>query len=225
MARTIGHAFSLGHSLDFTAFLSNYCRLGTELEQAADEEMAIGTEQGFQLWHALGTLHKGAAMLLQSRPEEALAMLLKGFSAFRATGAELRVPTYLALLCDAYTQTARFDDAQRVLDEALAVVEKNDDRCHEAELYRLGGELLLVSSPDQVAAAENFFATAIETARRQRSRAWELRATMSLARLLKRQGRCDEARNVLSSVYCTYSEGFTTPDLVEAAAMLEALTK
>ena len=192
LARTIGHAFSLGHAVDFTAFLYHYCRLGAEVQAAAEEEMAIGTEQGFQLWHALGTLHKGAGMLLQGRREEALPLLLKGFSAFRATGAEVRVPSYLGMLGDAYTQSGRFEDAHKALNEGLAVAEKNDDRCHEAELHRLKGELLLAESPDQIAAAEDCFRRAIETARRQQSKAWELRATMSLARLWQRQGRRDE---------------------------------
>ena len=223
LARTIGHAFSLGHAVDFTAFLYHYCRLGAEVQAAAEEEMAIGTEQGFQLWHALGTLHKGAGMLLQGRREEALPLLLKGFSAFRATGAEVRVPSYLSMLGDAYTQAGRFEDAHKALNEGLAVAEKNDDRCHEAELYRLKGELLLAESPDQIAAAEDCFRQAIETARRQQSKAWELRATMSLARLWQRQGRRDDARAALAAVYSTYTEGFTTPDLVEAGALLEAL--
>src|SRR5262249_34332233 len=82
LARSIGHAFSLGHAVDFTAFLYHYCRLGAEVQAAAEEEMAIGIEQGFQLWHALGTLHKGAGMLLKGGREEALPLLLKGFSAF-----------------------------------------------------------------------------------------------------------------------------------------------
>ena len=104
----------------------------------------------------------------------------------------------------------------------MAIAEKNDDRCQEAELHRLKGELLLAESPDQ-AAAEDCFRQAIETARRQQSKAWELRATMSLARLWQRQGRRDEARDALAAVYGTYTEGFTTPDLVEAKALLEAL--
>ena len=132
--------------------------------------MAIATEQGFQLWHALGTLHKGAGMLLQGRREEALPLLLKGFNAFRATGAEVRVPSYLSMLGDAYTQAGRFEDAHKALNEGLAVAEKNDDRCHEAELHRLKGELLLAESPDQAAAAEDCFRQAIETARRQQSK-------------------------------------------------------
>jgi predicted ATPase len=223
LARTIGHAFSTGHAVDFTAFLGHYCRLGAEVRAAAEEELAIATDQGFQLWHALGTLHKGVGMLLQGRREDALPLLLKGYGAFRATGTEVRVPSYLGILGDAYTQSARFEDAHKALNEALAVAEKNDDRCHEAELHRLKGELLLAESPDQIRGAEDCFRQAIETARRQQSRAWELRATVSLARLWQRQGRRDDAQAALAAVYGTYTEGFTTPDLVEAAALLEAL--
>jgi predicted ATPase len=223
LARTIGHAFSLGHAVDFTAFLGHHCRLGAELRAAAEEESAIGTAQGFQLWHALGTLHKGAGILLQGRPEEALPVLLKGFRAFRATGSEVRVPAYLGMLGDAYTQSARFEDAHRALNEGLEVAEKNDNRCHEAELHRLQGELLLTESPERMAPAEECFRRAIETALRQGSNGWALRAATSLARLWQRQGRRDDARAALSAVFGTYTEGFTTPDLVEAGALLEAL--
>src|SRR5262249_6248517 len=98
----------------------------------------------------------------------------------------------------------------------------NDDRCHEAELYRLKGELLLAESAAE-AAAEDCLRQAIETARRQQSRAWELRATMSLARLWQRQGRCDEARTTLAAVYGTYTEGFRTPSPAAATALLDGL--
>jgi predicted ATPase len=223
LARTIGHAFNLGHAVDFTAVLYHYCRLGAQVQAAAEEETAIGTEQGFQLWQALGTLHKGAGLLLQGRRHEAMPLLLNGFRAFRATGAEVRAPAYLGLLGDAYTQLARFEDAHKALDEALAVAEKNDDRCHEAELHRLQGELLLAESPDGIAAAEDCFRRATVIARSHQSKAWELRAATSLARLWQRQGRRDEARAALAAVYGTYTEGFTTPDLVDAAAVLEAL--
>ena len=223
LARTIGHAFTLGHAVDFAAFLLHYCRLGAEVQALAEEEFTIGTEQGFPLWHALGILHKGAGMLLQEGREEGLSLLLKGYAAFRATGAEVRVPSYLGMLGEAYMQSARFEDAHKALDEGLAVAEKNDDRCHEAELHRLKGELLLAESLKPLAAAEDCFRRAIETARRQQSRGWELRATMSLARLWQRQGRRGEARGALAAVYGTYTEGFTTPDLVDAAALLEAL--
>jgi class 3 adenylate cyclase/predicted ATPase len=223
LARRIGHAFSLEHAVDFAAYLSHYCRLGAEVQARGEEETAVATEQGFPFWHALGTLHQGAGVLLQGRREEALPLLLKGFTAFRATGAEVRVPSYLGLLGDVYTQLARLEDARRVLDEGLAVAEKNDDRCHEAELHRLKGELFLTESPDRLSDAEACFRRAIETARYQQSKGWELRATMSLARLWRRQGRRGDARAALTAAHETYTEGFTTPDLVDARGLLESL--
>ena len=81
LARTIGHAFSTGHALDFTACLYQFSRLGSEVQAAAEEEIAIATDQGFELWHALGTLHKGAGLLLQGRRDDALPLLLDGLSA------------------------------------------------------------------------------------------------------------------------------------------------
>jgi class 3 adenylate cyclase/predicted ATPase len=223
LARTIGHPFTLGHAVDFTAFLYHYCRLGAEVRAAAEEELALATEQGFQLWHALGTLHRGAGILLEGRPAEAVPLLVKGFSAFQATGAAVRVPCYLGMLGDAYTQLTRFEDAHKALNEGLAAAEKTDNRCHEAELHRLKGELVLAESPDQAAAAQDCFRRAIAIARHQKSRAWELRATTSLARLRQRQGLRDEARAELAAIFDTYTEGFTTPDLVDASALLDSL--
>jgi serine/threonine protein kinase/tetratricopeptide (TPR) repeat protein len=220
LARTIGHAFSLCHAVDFGAFLNQCSRLGTKAQEAAEEEMALGTEHGFTFWHALGTVHKAAGMLLQGRREEALSLLLNGLNAFRATGAEVRVPAYLGLLGEAYTQSGRFEEANKALDEGLEIAEKNDDRCHEAELYRLKGELMLT---DSSAVAESCFHQAIEMARRQQSRAWELRATISLGRLWQRQGRGKDALAALGPIFATYTEGFNTPDLVEARSLLESL--
>jgi serine/threonine protein kinase/predicted ATPase len=223
LAQSIGHAFSLGHAVDFTAYLGHHCRLGADVQAAADEELALASDQHFQLWHALGTIHKAAGMLQLGRCEEALPLLLKGYSAFRATGAEVRIPAYLGILGDAYTKCARFDDARKALDEGLKFAEKNDERCHEAELHRLTGELLVAESRDQTPAALECFNRAIETARKQHSKGWELRATTGLARVWQRQGRCEEAHAALTAVYSTFTEGFTTPDLVDARALLEAL--
>jgi serine/threonine protein kinase/tetratricopeptide (TPR) repeat protein len=224
LARAIGHAFSIEHAVDFAAFLFHYCRLGAELRARGEEEIGIATEQGFPFWHALGTLHKGAGLLHQGPGQESLDLFLKGFNAFRATGAELRVPAYLGMLGDAFTRLGRFGDARRALDEALAVAEKNDDRCHEAELHRLAGELLLAEFPDRISQADDSFRRAIDTARAQQSKGWELRARMSAVRLWERQGRKDEARAGLADVFGTYTEGFNTPDLQDAKRLLESFS-
>ena len=223
LADRIGHAFTTAHAIDFTACLYQFGRVGAEVERAADQEIALATEQGFQLWHALGTLHKGAALSLQGRMDDAIPVLLDGLQAFRATGAGLRIPFYLGILGDAYTRAGRLEDARRVLDEALATAAKNNDGFQEAELHRLAGELVLSESPEDAAAAEACFTRAIDLARRRKGKAWELRATMSLARLWHRQRRLDEARSALAAAYGSFTEGFTTPDLVAAKTLLETL--
>jgi class 3 adenylate cyclase/predicted ATPase len=223
LAREIDHPYSVAYALHHTAWLYQYCRLGIEVQAAAEEEIAIATEQGFALWHATGTFFKGAGMLLQGKREGVIPLLLKGHQALRDSGAELTLPFQLSILGDAYTRAGRFEDARRALDEGLAFAEKNEERCQESELHRLQGELLLAESPHRTTDAEVCFRRAIETARRQQSRAWELRATMSLARLRQRQGRRDDARAALAAVHATFTEGFTTPDLLDVAALLENL--
>jgi serine/threonine protein kinase/predicted ATPase len=220
IARESEHPFSVAYSLHHTCWLHSFCRLGPELQAAADEQIKISAEQGFALWHATGTFFKGTAMLLQGKRAEAIPLLQKGHDAFRSTGAELHRPFQLSVMGDAFTQAARYDEAHKVLDEGLALVQKTGDRIQEAELLRLQGELLVAESPKDTAPAEAFFKWAIETARRQGSRAWEMRSTTSLARLMQRQGKEDEAREALAAIYGTFTEGIAMPDLVDAKALL-----
>jgi tetratricopeptide (TPR) repeat protein len=222
LARELGHPFSLAYCLHHTGWLYQFCRLGVEVQQSAEEQIAISAQQGFALWHATGMFFKGAGMLLQGRFQESLPLLLKGHEDFRTTGAEILRPFQLSALGEAYIQAVRFEEAHAALDEGLSLSEKNDDRVQEAELHRLKGELLLAESPEQEDAAENRFTQAIETARHQQSKAWELRSTISLARLWHRQGRRSEAHRMLATIHATYTEGRTAPDLVEAGTLLEA---
>jgi tetratricopeptide (TPR) repeat protein len=192
-------------------------------QAAGDEQVRIAIEQGFLFWQASGTLYSAAGMLLQGRLEPGIRLLQSGLEAYRATGAELAVPYYLSILAEGCLRAGRFAEARAALDEALSLVEKNDERFQEAELYRLEGELALAESGNHNAAQE-CFQRAIETGRRQRSRAWELRATTSLARLWQKRGRSEEAFKALSTVQALFDEGFATLDLVDAAALLEGLS-
>jgi len=126
------------------------------------------------------------------------------------------------MLAEGCLQLGRFAQARLALNEALTLVEKNDERFQEAELHRLNGELLLKESGDQTA-AEQSFRRAVEIAHHQQSKAWELRATTSLARLWQKQGRCEEAFRALSTVHGVFTDGLTMPDLADAAALLESL--
>ena len=111
----------------------------------------------------------------------------------------------------------------RALTEAFELASKIQERCYEAERYRLKGELLLMQDGSSAAQAESCFRRAIEVARQQSAKSWELRATMSLARVLARQKRRDEARLMLAEIYGWFTEGFDTTDLKEAKALLDEL--
>ena len=117
-----------------------------------------------------------------------------------------------------------------MLSEGLAIANKNGERFYEAELYRLRGELLLMqggsrgSSRNAPTESEQCFRQAIEVARRQGSKSFELRATVSLCRLLQQQGRGEEGRQILAGSYGWFTEGFDTPDLEEAKSLLQKLS-
>ena len=155
------------------------------------------------------------------------------------TGAELKVPYYLGLLATAHTLAGRVPEALALLDEALAWVERTDERWYEAELHRLKGELLLrkcreagakpaprESQPGHTALpreAEACFQSALAIARRQGAKLLELRAALSLSRLWQQQGKRAAARQLLAEVYGWFTEGFETADLQEARVLLEEL--
>ena len=121
-------------------------------------------------------------------------------------------------------ETGRLDDGLSALAEALAAADEHENRFCEAETHRLKGELLLKQDDSNTAEAQNCFQRAIDIARKQSAKSWELRATMSLARLLANQGRRDEARTMLAEIYNWFTEGFDTADLKDAKALLEELS-
>jgi predicted ATPase len=133
-----------------------------------------------------------------------------------------------ALLAEAYGKVGQVEEGLAVLAKALAVVEKTGERLWEAELYRLKGDLSLqsgVRGPESKgeAEAEECFLKAVEIARRQSAKSWELRAVMSLAKLWQHQGKTKEARAMLADIYHWFTEGFDTKDLQEAKALLKEL--
>jgi predicted ATPase len=110
-----------------------------------------------------------------------------------------------------------------VVDESLAVAHTSGVTMYEAEMYRLKGELLLAQDASNAAQAEESFRAAIEVSRTQHAKSWELRATTSLARLLAKQGKRDEARTMLNDIYYWFTEGFDTADLKDSKALLDEL--
>jgi hypothetical protein len=161
--------------------------------------------------------------------EEGIAELKDSVAAARATGYELTLTHSLAALGNGYAKVGRVGDGLSAVAEGLAVSEKNGERWFDAELYRMRGELLLKhdahAEPKAEDGAESCFRQALDIARAQEARWWELRTTVSLARLLTKQGRRDEARAMLAEIYGWFTEGFDTADLKDAKALLEELSR
>jgi predicted ATPase len=145
----------------------------------------------------------------------------QGLAALRAAGAGIGVPYYLCLLAEAYAEIGNFDEGLGALSEALTIVRDSAEQWWVSETYRLRGELLLQQNDCDAAEAHSCFEQSIELARAQSAKSHELRATMSLARLLRDTGRRDEAHAMLAEIYGWFTEGFDTADLKDAKALLD----
>jgi predicted ATPase/class 3 adenylate cyclase len=226
-AVALARALSHPHSLVFAEYFVGWVRLLRgevhAAQEGAERVMALSTEHGFTLWLAIATTLRGAALVPQGRIEEGIAQMQEGEAAKAATGAKMGRTVGLTLLAEAYMRTGRFDDGRAALTEALVLADEHEDRLVEAETHRVKGELLLRQDHSEVADAQNCFERAIEIARSQSAKSRELRATMSLARLLASQGRRNEARTMLAEVYNWFTEGFDTADLKDAKALLDDL--
>jgi predicted ATPase len=227
LAREVAHPFSLGYALWHTTLLEQLCRNAQAAQQQAEALIGLASEQGFAMILAYGPGVRGWALAQQGREEEGLQQIHQSLAAARATGEELVRPYSLALLAEVYGKNGQAKEGLAGIAEALELVDKTGERWGEAELYRLKGELTLTSQVDNhqspVKQAEECFLTAIEVARKQQAKSWELRASTSLARLWQQQGKTKEAHGMLAVVYAWFTEGFDTKDLQEARALLEEL--
>ena len=167
-------------------------------------------------------IQQGWALVHLGRVEEGFEQIGQGTAIMPPTMGAAHL--YRRFLAEVYLLAKRDDDGWRVVSEGLRDLEGSKRHVDHAELYRLKGELLLLQSASAHAQAESCFREAIEIAQRQQAKSWELRATMSLARLLAKQGRRDEARAMLAEIYNWFTEGFDTPDLKDAKALLEELS-
>jgi predicted ATPase len=192
--------------------------------ERAETSRSLVNEHGFVQQMANETYRQGLLLAQQGQLQAGIAHMQQGWAAYRATGANVRQPMYLAPLAEAYGQAGQVDEGLQVLAEALAYVEQAGERWWEAELHRLKGELLLIQSSDNYAAAESCFSQAFDLARQQQAKSWELRAAMSLSLLWQQQGKRTKVYELLAPIYNWFTEGFDTTDLQEAKALLQELT-
>jgi predicted ATPase/DNA-binding IscR family transcriptional regulator len=225
LAHDLAHPFSLVLALFHAGCVHQTRREPQLAEKRADAAIALSAERGFSFWPWLALIVRGWAVAQQERGAEGIGQIREGLAAIRAGGAEIGLPWGLPQLAEALESNGRAGEALNVLAEALAVSSKNGLHAYDVEIYRLKGELLLASSrAENRSEAESCFRRAIEVARRQQAKSWELRAVTSLSRLLQKQGKKDEARRMLAEIYGWFTEGFDTADLKDAKALLDALS-
>lgn len=250
LAQEFNHPFTLAFAMSIVVDVHHLRREQEATQKWAEAVITLSTEQGIAQWLANGLMERGWALVEQGYTEQGRAQIQEGLTAWQNTGANLAVPYRLYLLAEASGKTGQVGEGFRLLDEALALVEKQGERWWEAELYRLKGELLLwqargerqngakgkgrkretvsahspsSSHADLVSQAEICFRQALDLARRQQAKSLELRAALSLTRLWHQQGKPEAARYLLAEIYRWFTEGFNTGDLREARALLEEL--
>jgi DNA-binding SARP family transcriptional activator/predicted ATPase len=199
-----------------------FCYDWQKAQELAEACIHLSTEHGFPYWLAGGILLRGWALAGQGQTEEGVAQIRQGLTMTRATGSRLTNSIHLAILAETYGRMGQIEEGLTVLGEAMTMAHRGGEYFYEAEIHRVKGELLLVQG-EADAEVEVCFRQAIEVARRQRAKSLELRATVSLCRLWQKQGKREEARQLLAAIYGWFTEGFDTPDLKEAKALLEAL--
>jgi predicted ATPase len=208
-AQELAHPFTLAQVFYCATTFALLRREVQVARERAEALITLATAQGFPFQLAGGMLCRVLVLTEQGRQEEGMQQIRQGLAAHQATGAVAGQPYALAFLARAYGQDGQGDKGQQVLDEALALVHRTGERCYEAELYRLKGELLLQrgkrpkaqSTEHKLVAGEESLRQALTVARRQQAKSLELRAAMSLSRLWQQQGRHFEARRLLAEVY------------------------
>ena len=222
-AQGLSHPFSLTFALTSEALLHHLRREATIVQELAETAITVSTEHGFPFRAAFGSMLLGWAMAERGAGQAGIARIEEGIATFQATGSRLHSSVWLGLLAEAYGKLGRVEEGLTVLAEALSAVEDTGEHFYEAELQRLQGAFLLQRSLDNQREAETCFQHAITIAQNQEAKAWELRSATSLARLWQHQGKRPQARDLLAPVYAWFTEGFETPDLQEAKALLDEL--
>jgi predicted ATPase len=225
LARDLGHPFTLGGALAMGSMFNLLQRDIKALMELAEELIQLSHEKGFLLFSGIGNFKSGWAMSEQGYVQEGISRLKQGLAIYEATGQGFTRIELLACLAEAYGRARKASEGLKLLSDAFMRIEKSEERYFESNLYRLKGELLLMENKAKAETeAEACYFKAIDVAQKQQAKSLELRATMSLSRLWQMQGKKKEAHKRLAEIFSWFTEGFDTQDLIDAKALLEALS-
>jgi tetratricopeptide (TPR) repeat protein len=223
-AHTDGHAFNLVWALTFSAYVFAYRREPEHFLGRVSEADHLAREQGLAYIYEVAVPQaRGLAELQNGRPREAISLLRQGIERWTKIGGHVRVPFVKAALAEAVALEGDPDAALRLLAECLEQIERpaGQERLWLAEILRLKGCILARLGRGEE--AETHLRSALECARQQQAKSWELRSATTLARLLASRGQRAAAHDLLAPVYGWFTEGADTPDLIEARTLLAEL--
>ena len=219
LRRPFNTAFALQYAVPLEDFLGDY----NFIEQKIDALIEISREYGFMAWIDSANLSRGRALIFRGDHEKGLTTMLNALAGLRGHGSELISAFSLPLIADSFLRSNQIGRGLEFIEEAFVSMDTTGARIQEAETHRLKGELLFKLSETNSGTARSCFERAIEIAEKQGARSYELRATMSLARLSAHLGRRKEAHTMVAEIYNWFTEGFETGDLKEAKTLLEKL--
>jgi predicted ATPase len=222
MAEELANPGNLINTLAFVALVHVFRREPAAARRQAQATMELSTEHRNAHFLAHGTIRHAWALAAEGQAEEGIAEMHQGIVTYRATGARTWLPFFLGLQAETYARGNELDNGLASVAEARALADETEQGCWQAELNRIKGELLVAS--DNHAEAERSFFQALDIARRQHAKSWELRAATSLSGLWRDQGKRKEAHELLAPIYDWFTEGFDTADLKAAKALTEELS-
>jgi len=230
LVRELYEPHGLSHRLLFASILHQLRQEPRESQEYAEAALTISHEHGLVMYEAQARITRGWALTEQGSVKEGIAEMRQGIAEYQQTATSLLRPQFLGLLSEVLGKAGDFVDALGQMDEALRLAHRNGDASYLPELHRIRGELLLMQAKGNFnsrtcADAEECFRRSIKIAQRQEAKSWELRTSVSLARLYQSQNRTEEAREVLTLVFDWFTEGFETKDAREAKTLLDELRK
>jgi tetratricopeptide (TPR) repeat protein len=223
LAREIRHVPTIVVVRCWRCFLAGIRRSSSEVIPEAEAVISLAREHGLEQWLAHATFFLGWGRWCAEGNRNGEFSMREGLATLNDMDVQLFAPLHSTLFAELEADTGQAKQGLATLDTQLALIQQTGQRWFESEMHRVRGQVLLRTEIRDEAAAEAAFMRAIKIGANQRTKAFELRASMNLARLWRDQGKQDEARDLLAPVYNWFTEGFDTRDLKEAKALLDEL--
>ena len=218
------HPFDVGWALTSGSEAFDLRCEPKKLWKRAEECERLGRENSLpMLWAFLAPVHYGIALIREGRAADGIPPLKAGLAMWDASGGKIWSPYAKSILAEGMALTGDLDHALQLMDEQIAQVEQPgwEERLHYAELLRLKGWML--SRKGDLEGAEKNYLASLAWARQQQAKSWELRTSISLAKLWQSQGKRNEAHDLFAPVYTWFTEGLDTKDLKDAKVLFEEL--